>query len=231
VPNGLVGYWPLDWDSLNFTSGTASDMSGQGQTATLANLPASALAIGQVGSALTFNGTSSYLTLGIKSYLSANFSMQWWFQTASTAVQTLWYNLNTAGNTQFGISLNRDAGFGNTPGDLFIYAEVSAVGAPTYAFSIGSAIYDGQWNHLILVRNGTSLLAYFNNVLVTTFTITAGSYDTGNNIDVGADTRDMFFMNGSIDEFRIYNRAIDPWEVTQLYKAGFAGRRAIGPSP
>ncbi len=85
----------------------------------------------------------------------------------------------------------------------------------------------GKWYHLVAVREGTSQKLYINTALDSSRTCEAspidfvGNYDN-NEINVGAFTRatnigPIFFLDGQLDNLRIYNRALSYAEIVGLY--------------
>jgi hypothetical protein len=73
-----------------------------------------------------------------------------------------------------------------------------------------------SWTNLTMTYNGSQLLLYINGVLDKTTNVTGGNidWDTGN-LNIGSDGSERF--NGSIDDTRIYNRALSSTEITTLY--------------
>src|SRR3989344_8445557 len=63
--NGLVGYWTMDGNSVNWATGAVTDSSGRGNTGTITNM-ATSTAIGKIGQALNFDGSNDYVELGDK---------------------------------------------------------------------------------------------------------------------------------------------------------------------
>lgn len=77
-----------------------------------------------------------------------------------------------------------------------------------------SAIVKSQWNHHAWVRNGTSVQAYLNGKADDT----AKTLAANNALTISyLMSNSSFFLNGSISDFRIYNRVKAAAEIWQLY--------------
>jgi hypothetical protein len=81
-------------------------------------------------------------------------------------------------------------------------------------------INDGAWHHIAVTYVSSSLIIYIDNVPSTPSTRAADSGSTsGVNSLIGKREDDTNCFNGSMDELRIYNRALSATEVTSLYNA------------
>jgi hypothetical protein len=80
------------------------------------------------------------------------------------------------------------------------------------------AISAGTWYHVAMVWNGTGLAGYLNGALIGSMstTICPASDSTQFSIGKGAAGTNRFW-NGSVDEVRIYNRALTSDEIKLLY--------------
>ncbi len=77
-----------------------------------------------------------------------------------------------------------------------------------------SAIVKGIWNHHAWVRNGTNVQAYLNGKVDDT----AKTLGANNALTISyLMSNSSFFLNGSISDFRIYNRVMAASEIWQLY--------------
>jgi hypothetical protein len=119
--------------------------------------------------------------------------------------------------------------FYNTSGPVLNFGGASTwvpLAFSTPGFSTG-------WHHIVYTYNGSGAGVTSNFSVYIDAAIPASSGTTtpsarpnltslGNNGTGGA------YFQGGLDDFRIYNRALDPWEIIQLYYAGLAGRRDAG---
>lgn len=89
---------------------------------------------------------------------------------------------------------------------------------------------DSYWNFLVAIRESGVMSLYWNNFLVGTETNTR-NLTCSDNINIGGDIiDDAYYLNGTIDEVQIYNRALDSSELTQLYNSGLGTYNVIDTS-
>ena len=63
---GLIGYWTLDGNDINWGSNTSSDRSGQGNIGTIINMSTtSSPATGKIGQTLNFDGNNDFISAPI----------------------------------------------------------------------------------------------------------------------------------------------------------------------
>lgn len=216
VPNGLVGYWGLDPDCLNFTAGKAFDLSGNGLTGTLNSLTAASLVNGQVGTGLSFS--SSYIDLGAPASLdfTGPCSAAAWVYRTGSGIQILNKGFN-GGVTQY----------------QFQYDGVSKIqfnmfNGASHGVTSASASTANVWEHWVGTFNGASWRVYKNGALDATSADAQGPTHTNQNAAIGGifvNGTPGQFWTGNLDDIRAYNRALDPWEVMVIYQAGLAGQR------
>gem|GEM_PF-698801 len=206
LPQGLVAAW-------NFSEGagtSASDGSGNGNTATLINGPA--WTAGQYDTGLSFNGINNYLTVPNSSSLDISgntLTLTMWINPQSlggrdsVVLGKFWNTTMTSPYYQYGLELSG----GSEP---FFY-----VGTNTGVLvaQMGSSLSFGQWSHLAVVFNGAQAQFYVNGLLVRTQPLAASIQARGNLLNIGADIRPSQFHKGLLDEMRIYNRALTSSEV------------------
>jgi hypothetical protein len=205
LPSGLVAGW-----SFNEASGTsAADSSGNGNTATLIN--GVTRTAGSSGGGLRFDGANDYIAVPNSPSLDISgtgLTLTMWINPAaaggdSVVLGKFWNTTMTAPYYQYGLEL---AG-GTTP--TFQVGTTSGV----LSASMGSALAVNQWSHLAVVFNGSQVQYFVNGILLTTAPLPATIAARGNSLHVGADNNIWQFFNGSLDEVRIYNRALTAQEV------------------
>ena len=76
------------------------------------------------------------------------------------------------------------------------------------------------WNHKVVVYNGSSVTEYFNGAVVSSYAASGEPLGTGRGMIIGS--WQPFGQNyaGTIDDFRIYDRALTEDEVALLYGKG-----------
>ena len=176
---------------------------------------------GYNGQALKMDGTSNaYATLptGIVSNLTGDFTFATWVKMDAVS------------------SFMRIFDFGSSVNNTIYLTPQSAVngGKSTIRFSIKlnginqQVTYDyvwplGGWTHVATTLSGNTLKLYVNGVLVgTNASVTYRASSLGNTanhyIGKSNGTTDPMFK-GAVDEFRIYNRALNASEIAELQKA------------
>lgn len=217
----MVGHWTFDGSTIAKSGAgtiTALDGSGQNNNGTVTNGPVTAS--GKHGQALQFDGVNDRVTIGDPAsgildfgtnsfsyglwvYVSnsaGNFDMPWWKGGATVA--TAGYDMEL-GNSTWDLGL--------TDGDERVQGIFSS-----------SPIFH-RWVHLYAVVNRDLgvVLAYRDGVQVDSDSIaTLGSVSTTALATVSGDSSGAFPFKGSIDDVRVYNRALTPSEVKRLYNQG-----------
>jgi chitodextrinase len=208
IPSSLIALW-----SLNETLGTtASDSSGLGNTGTLINSPV--WGAGKVGGGLLFDGTTKYVNIPNSSSLSP---------TSNKITLEAWVYANTVtGTPQMIVSKPVSATTHVSP--YFSYGlSILAGGKVQFAIASGpstliraygaSNLAPNTWYHLAGVYSGTNMTVYINGVAGTPVANTANlrTYTTPVRIGVNGGLGEP--MNGTIDDVRIYSRALSQAEV------------------
>jgi glucose/arabinose dehydrogenase len=206
-PSGLVAAY-----SFNEGTGTAAgDASGHGLTGTISG--ATWTTAGKYGNALSFNGTSSYVNLGNPTALQLTGSMTWSAWIYATA--------NPADDGQI-IAKSSGAGwqFKTSPdtGPHTFAVGVSANSSSLTQRYSTTARALNTWYHVAGVYNATArtLDIYVNGVLddgVLRGTVPASQYNSTQNVNIGRRPSGGFYFQGTIDEVRIYNRALSQSEI------------------
>lgn len=214
ITSGLIGMWSFNGSDMNWTgasSGTAYDRSGNNNHATFVNMNQKTSVVpGVSGQAVLFNGTSSYVEVQNSASLNP-----------SNLTVSTWVKSNTATWNDFGFLVSKRDVFvmhpnqGATSVAFYIHngAWQSASCTPTTAIT--------KWNLYTMTWDGTTIRCYINGVAGGT-AAPGGSINTADTgvLTIGRDDGIGRFLNGAIDETRMYNRALTPAEVKQLYLMG-----------
>ncbi|MCS6934994.1 MAG: discoidin domain-containing protein [Chitinophagales bacterium] len=156
--------------------------------------------------AVTFDGTNGNCVF-VPNHTSlqtpGDFTYEMWVRpTNFTSNNTYFENGTWAGQTTL---LRQDV-----PGSINLYISGTAVGALAYAPPLN------QWTHLALVRSGGTISLYANGTLVGNFTTSYSAAITPTTsmfIGSSTHTTGQNFI-GSIDEFRLWNVARTPSEIS-----------------
>jgi prepilin-type N-terminal cleavage/methylation domain-containing protein len=211
----LTGYWPL-----NQTTGTPVDDSGGGVTSTLVGSPSWVTGKPHFGNALQFNGSNyASTTLG---WTSAGTIYLWVYPTAYNSWESPagWKYAPSSG----GYILIDEGGGGGTGSwrAVFNPSAGTEVDATT-----GQSIAQNQWSNVVMTWSGTpgstySVSLYINGVLQQTQT--TGAITPSANIGPfafgSAGQAANNYYTGTVDDVRVYSRALSAAEITAMYNGG-----------
>jgi hypothetical protein len=206
---GLVAYWRLDE-----SSGNASD-SFSTNTLTNSNVTYSAQ---KIGNGAVFNGSSAKLVAGSAVLPLGAKSISFWFQSSATAT-----NMTVLGNGNWDIAENGSSAYIGSGDSKITFQLKNTSAVNVIATSI--SVCDNVLRLITYTWDGTtstnSLKVYINGSLDTQATATATEVNSpGGNLTIGATrTRDLYWLNGKIDELGVWNRALTSDEVTELYNS------------
>ena len=219
---GLVGYWSMDGDDVDWSATTAEviDRSGKGNNGDVVGNTKST--IGKVGQALEFDGSEDYVNVGdpVDDSLDmgiADFSVSAWIKTSSSAKEYI-LDKRSGGYTtggrgfSFGISTSLICGIGDGTNYL------------SDSTSIGTApINDDKWHHVVVIFDKSDVVkGYIDGVYQKEVSVSSvGDINTSGNFIIGKKSyTDNDFFNGSMDEVAVFNRTLSADEISALYKLG-----------
>ena len=185
--------------------GNANDLSGN-----YSGTPtAVSYGVGEFDLAGVFNGSSSEITFTKFTTLTNNSTYSTWFKTnISSPYNTTQTFLKdqTSNNDKFAIGTTNVSG-----GSKLIFTRINGVDAQ---YNTSTSIDDGNWHHIVFVQKPSSMEFYIDGVLDATV---AASYTRG--LYFNTIGRDSVYgtLNGSLDQVRIFNKALSAGEVTTLY--------------
>jgi hypothetical protein len=205
VPTDYIGYWTLDE-----TNGViADDSSGNGNNGTVNGATWSSN--GKVNGCLNFNGVNN--SVQVNNDVSNDFSISFWVKTTQTGGSGQWWQGRglvdgyvVANTNDFGTALL---------GNQFAFG----TGSPDTTISSTMAINDGAWHQCVATRLQSSgtLSLYVDGILQASGNGSTNSLKASPYLRFGARQTGANFFNGSLDDIRIYNRALGSNEVTALY--------------
>ncbi len=223
--SSLVGWW-----RFNEASGTtAQDSSGYGNNGILTNMNTGLNnctgscsgwnSSGKFGNALSFDGSNDNVNAGNGAGLNI---------TGSITIEA-WIKPKKA-DTQY---IVKKASYGKTDG---FELSLSASGTQKAFFRVNqktsgntfrvdsSTTYpeDGNtWVHLVGVYDGANLMIFYNSILQNSLNGPVSIKTNNNNLQIGGPDDNKHF-NGTIDEVRIWNRALSQEEINASYNAGIS---------
>jgi hypothetical protein len=215
---GLVGYWPFN----EGTTTIATDFSGNRNSGVLTNISAPSTATsgwtsGKSGKALRLDGSNDFVAVGDKASLKLSgnsITISAWVRHESDTFKT-WEAIATKGDGTYRLTLCGD-GLGCSGGvQNGFYFALNA--ASVISFSSVVVPQTGRWYHVAVTYDGTTAIMYINGV--------RSASDTGSDT-IANDTTSFYIgensgslgrqWTGTIDEVRVYNRALSSAEVVNL---------------
>ena len=189
------------------TGTTVADQSGNNNTGTLANTAWAGAGAGKFGNALSFNGTSSAVTIADSNSLdlTGGMTLEAWVKPAVTmsAYRTVVVK-EQPGNLVYGLYANSDT---NRP-----EAQVTVGGSPK-PLAGTTQLPAGSWSHLAATYDGTTERLYLNGTQISTLAISGSILTSTGNLKIGGNSIWGEWFNGLIDEVRVYNRALSAAEI------------------
>ncbi|MCL4417657.1 MAG: DUF2341 domain-containing protein, partial [Actinobacteria bacterium] len=200
---GLVGSWHMEGNSL--------DSSGNNNNGTDSNVTYGT-AYGKYGQGASFNGSSSYINLS--SFPTVTNPASWAF----------WVDPSSVSGGSYGGGIGSTIVDGNENGGSSGYViGINNSNKLWFWPSGGNDKYSSgtiplnTWTYVVCTYNGSNLVIYINGAVDSTQSMSAPQTPTF--LKIGSESWVTGYMNGSIDEVRIYNRALSSTEVSNLYAA------------
>lgn len=220
--DGLVGHWTFD--GADISGSTAEDRSGQGNNGTISGATP---ATGKKGQGMSFDGVDDYISIGDKPDLNFErnqpFSVIAWIKQSDTDSGHIiskmlnsgtyrgWdLRTNIVGEVQFILRSDLNGGnFLQTRADNFLDADT---------WTHFAVIYDGSSNAngVKMYKNGISQTAYIE------YNGLTGSTMTASGVYINARSGEQELNKGATDDLRVYDRALSPEEVGDLFRLGEA---------
>lgn len=203
LSNGRIAYWNLD-GNYNDEGPSALHLTPYGGIG---------FGAGVLGQGVDFpNDAAKYLERSVDDdafdFGGGDFTIALWLRFNSAAGEQI---LIDKASTQ-GWTLSKD------PANKIAFS-VTGPNAPGSLVTPIVPVYAGDWHHLAVVRAGTTLRIYFDNVAVGNNAAFTGSIDDSPNpLRLGRlhDAPGIPF-NGSMDEVAIWSRAVSTEELTELF--------------
>lgn len=213
LKDGLVGWWTFDGADVTANTTTDRSVSGANGTRTLVR-PSNA----KIGQGMYFNGLSSYVTVAnpaLDDFGTGDMTVSAWIKTSNTASSDILDN-KTSGSNSAGFTMELTATG---------LVQMRLANGTTQASSNSTvAVNNGKWHYIVGVRNATGHYIYIDGVRNGTVQTGSSGWNISSSqpLMIGTYTvgggAQMFL--GTIDDVRIYNRALSPAEIMQLYRMG-----------
>jgi hypothetical protein len=213
--NGLAGWWPF--------TGSANDLSGNGNNGTVSGATLTADRFGTIGAAYKFNGTSDHIS--VPSSTSINFG------TGSYAVN-VWVKLvnDYSSNIDVHGIVTKSVPTGGTPPldgwqfmtkSNFMYSEFASNGT-TCIYLGNTSLYNPSWHMMTWVVDRPTSTHFYYLDGAFTFSINCtqnGSISNNYPLRFGAEREFISIcrFGGFIDDIGMWNRTLSACEITQLF--------------
>ena len=217
----LAAYWPMDELSSGSAPVTRYDVTGGSTLYGFSFTPGTdGWTSGVFGGGLQFNGSTDYVDMGLKSSYTPSSALtvsEWvnWsaFTSGSGGYATV--SNSTSSTNGYAIYQNTSAPYNKLV--AYVYTSNNGVRSVT-----GSTLLStGTWYHVVLTYDGSNVRLYLNGVqegsIAGTGTITTSTADLlfGSQYTSGGAK-----FTGTLDDVRIYNRALSSSEINDQYLAG-----------
>ena len=170
----------------------------------------------------SFDGVNDYFDAGNDSSLSfgtANFSVSCWFKTTQNVTGAVDLVINggfSTGGKAYVLYLD-----GNEKVGFYLDDNVS----PTTPAQSSGSVADGNWHHVVGVRESGNIKLYLDGSLANTQTDSSGNIDSTDPLIIGAGMNANTgvvgnFFDGLIDEVSIWNSALSSSAITEIYNSG-----------
>lgn len=159
---------------------------------------------GKIGSCYTFNGSSNYLTVDVKTSVRMSFCCWVYFTNLSDGAQL--------------IDCRNSSGTGYQP--TYINSSTIQIGNSQNGFTnLSYSFSTSKWYHIAVTNDENKARAYVNGDFIGESA--NGGYDFGLlNITIGSRcSKNMYFLNGKLNDVRIYDHCLSPDEVKEISKA------------
>ena len=214
--SGLVGYW--SFNGVDTTATTATDVSGNGNIGTFNG--GVKKTSGKVGQALSFDGTTGYVSVPVTGTQFAAYpiTISFWAQTKVTSSFQTFIKRVLSGATQgYNILIDNSNAVG---------IRIDDSGSTNHTvYPTSPQINDGRWHFCVVTITSGGLVTVYSDAVSSGsatfssgFNLTGGDFGIPSANDTGLGTG--AFINAGIDEVRMYNRVLSTTEISALYVAG-----------
>ncbi len=200
---GLIVYYPFN--------GNANDESGHSYHGTVNDATLVSDRFGIANRAFEFDGNNDYITANpVLPTGNEPRSISVWFNTTSASGFNGW-NVNTI--VSWGSPSN------NRMSAVQVYKSELMFGAFGTAYDVRSGVLvnDGNWHHVVIANNGSTVTIYLDNEAIKSenkiLNTSSSILSMGSRINQGNQ-----YMDGLIDDVRIYDRTLTKDEVSALFK-------------
>ena len=213
--DGLVSYWSFDIDARDIIGGNDGIINGATHNDTG----------GQLGGAYEFDGTGDVIEdADAEDYLNGMtvVSVTFWIKSDVTNTDNGVFTATTPDGGDDGFAFRYDAG-GASGGE----PNVTKVAVGSSIIESSASVQTTDWQHIVITASAGEVLKLYINGTLDTPSWTTGTFTSLNGLNrllIGLGTKGTIGSsgwNGTIDEFKIYNRTLNSSEISELYNRSF----------
>ena len=202
LPSGIAAFYPLDTGQ----GGQVYDNSANNNQGSLVAAPT--WVAGKLGQALTLNGATQYATVPSSASLNLTGDM----------TLSAWVNLADLSVQHEIISKRVGTGAANTTYELRVQQATGQLQFLAYDTALRTVtgttpVPTGSWAQVAAVKSSGSVTLYLNGNAISTPGSVATSTTNTNAMKLGSNDDLTNFLKGSLDEVKIYNRALTQQEL------------------
>ena len=205
LTDGLVGYWKMD-EAIGSTGPalTSLDSSGNGDNGTGAgNVRQDA---GKYGNGAVFDGNGDYVNLGSTINLGTQNTVSYWLSYYDSGDAVIIGNVNS----QYATYIDGPS----SSGSIYYRPDPSS----GYVSVVHGGFTAGTWDYITIVRDGPSVTFYRNGQQLGTTQTLDSNYSLVIDCFGASCNSGTFYLDGKLDDIRVYNRVLTPSEVEGLYQ-------------
>ncbi|MDA0642563.1 MULTISPECIES: LamG-like jellyroll fold domain-containing protein [Nonomuraea] len=199
TPGLVAAYGMNEGSGISVADSSSQNNNGTGSSTSWAN--------GKFGKALSFNGTSSWVTVQDAASLRLTTGM----------TLSAWVNPSTVADWSSVVGKELDEGLSYT---LYAATDFSAPGGWVQTSPDDSSYVDAltplpvnTWSHLALTYDNTVLRLFVDGQQVDETPLSGSLFDDGSPLRIGGNAAYSEYFSGLIDEVRVYNRAQSTAEI------------------
>lgn len=231
--SGLVGYWPIDtrdniW--ISDTVGSTTDRSGNNFTGGFVSVNRSSfVGLGRMGQAGIFDGTNDAINVPDNASLrpgTSAWTYSAWIKTANTNIKAgivVKSQTNSPFN-QMSLVIADCTTSQNAAKRIQGVIVGTNSGTDVWWYCTSTDVIDGNWHLITFVRpsSGDALIYVDGNsrslTLIRDSNTEPQNINNTESIRIASSTSAAQYFPGTMDDVRVYNRALSAEEVKQLYR-------------
>lgn len=204
----LVGYWSFDYYN---SSGVFDNSTWNNFGSFIGNVTSENITTGVYGNGLKLNGSVAC----VQKTFSQNFN----FSRTNQITVEGWLKINSGSELNNAIA-GRWEWFRLVPRTSGVYFGVWNNTNHETAIETSDQINTDSWHYFVGVMNGTHLLFYRDGLLNETLAFNGRIADVSGSMSIGSQNCLVYNTNGTIDEVKIWNRALSQEEINASYNSG-----------